>query len=113
MKLINKNLLERLKRKSRGNIKLIRSIDALVQDIEEGSWNSPNDLKLNRPDADCVHSKGFYFFNINIHRTMVMIEFGEDNEATVVWVGSHKEYERTFRNNRNTIKKWLQNNEWI
>lgn len=43
---------------------------------------------------------------------MVLIEFDE-GEATVVWVGSHQAYEATFKNNKNTIKKWLSSNDWI
>ena len=35
---------------------------------------------------------------------MIMIEFS-DSEATVVWAGTHQEYETTFKNTRNTIKK--------
>jgi mRNA interferase HigB len=42
-----------------------------------------------------------------------MIEFEEDGEMTVVWAGSHDDYEKTFKNNRNVIKKWLRDNEWI
>ncbi len=70
-------------------------------------------MKEARPDADIVHSDGFYFFNLNIHRTMILIEFDEDGEATVVWAGSHQEYDKTFKNNKSTIKKWLRDNEWI
>lgn len=65
-----------------------------------------------RPDADCVHSKGFYFFDISIHRTMILIEF-EAGVASIVWCGSHDEYELTFKNNKSTIQKWLRSREWI
>lgn len=44
---------------------------------------------------------------------MVLIELGVEGEATVVWAGSHDDYESTFKNNRDTIEKWLRNNEWI
>ncbi len=110
---IPKNKLERLKRKNRGNSKLVRAVDKLIQDIELKEWRSPDKLKQDRPDADCVHGDGFYFFDINIHRTMILVEFGEDNEATIVWAGSHQDYELLFKNNKNTIKKWLRDNEWI
>jgi len=43
---------------------------------------------------------------------MILIEFS-DKEATVVWAGTHQEYEAVFKNNRNTIKKWLRSNDWI
>ncbi|AJH13725.1 addiction module toxin RelE [Myroides profundi] len=66
-----------------------------------------------RADMDCVHSEGFYFFNIHIHRTLVLIEFDEEGEATILWVGAHQEYESIFKNNKKTIEKWLRNNNYI
>ena len=112
MRLTNKKLLEKFKRKNRGNIPLIKAIDQLIKDINDNNWKNPTELNKTRIDADNVHSDGFYFFNINIHRTMILIEF-DDNEATAVWVGIHQEYETTFKNNRNTIRKWLKSNDWI
>jgi len=53
-----------------------------------------------------VHSDGFYFFDLYIHRTMILIVF-EDKDATVIWTGSHKEYDNTFKGNKTTIEKWL------
>lgn len=112
MRLTNKKALEKLKRKNKGNVSLAAAIDELIKDVEENNWNDQIELKETRPDADNVHSEGFYFFDINIHRTMILIEFDED-EATVAWVGTHQEYETTFKNNKNIIKKWLRSNEWI
>ena len=111
--LVNRSLLERLKRKNRGNIKLIKAIDKLINDIQASSWNSQLELKEARPDADCVHSDGYYFFNLNVHRTMILIEFDENKRARVIWVGSHQDYDKTFKNNKNTIRKWLKDNGWI
>lgn len=112
MRLTNKKILEKLKRKNKGNIPLIKAIDQLIEDIEENDWKDQSELNETRQDADNVHSEGFYFFNINVHRTMILIEF-DDSEATVVWAGTHQQYETTFKNNRNTIKKWLKSNDWI
>ena len=47
------------------------------------------------------------------YRTMILIEFDFNKHARIIWVGSHKKYVLTFKNNRNTIKKWLRDNEWI
>lgn len=94
-------------------MKLAKSIDKLILDIEQNEWNSQLELKQTRSDADCIHGKGFYFFNLNVHRTMVLIEFDEDKRSRIVWVGSHQDYNKTFKNNRNTIKKWLKDNDWI
>ena len=113
MNLVNRSLLERLKRKNRSNTQLIKAIDDLIIDILTNNWDSPLELKRTRPDADSVHSDGFYFFNLSVHRTMILIEFDENKRARVVWTGSHQEYEKTFKNNRNTIKKWLRANDWI
>lgn len=113
MRLIGKKRLEKLKRKNKGNSPLVLEIDNLIKDIEENDWENQSELKVIRKDADCVHSDGFYFFNISIHRTLILIEFEEDGDATVVWVGNHKEYEKTFKNNKGAIKKWLKSNNWI
>jgi mRNA interferase HigB len=43
---------------------------------------------------------------------MILIEFEEDR-ASIVWCGTHDDYELTFRNNKATIKKWLQIRKWI
>ena len=113
MRIINKHILGKLIRKNRGNSKLVKSVQQLIADLEDSNWETPHDLAENRPDADCVYGGEFYFFNINIHRTLIMIEFEENREATIVWAGSHDDYELTFKNNRNVIKKWLRDNNWI
>ncbi len=105
MEILQKSKLLKLKRKNRGNKKLISAIDKLILDIESAEWTNKTDIKSSRPDADCVHSDGFFFFDINIHRTMVLIVF-DDDEATVVWAGSHQEYDNTFKGNKATIEKW-------
>ncbi len=113
MKVTNKYILGKLIRKNRGNSKLVKSIEKLLDDLEKNNWQTPQDLIKIRPDADCVYGGGFYFFNINIHRTLILIEFEENGDATIVWAGNHDDYELTFKNNRNVIKKWLRDNNWI
>lgn len=109
---MRKHILIKLKNKNRGNKKLIAAIDKLISDIESAQWTKKTDIKESRPDADCVHSDGFYFFDINVHRTMILIVF-EDDEATVIWTGSHDEYEKTFKGNKSTIERWLRNQKMI
>lgn len=113
MKITNKHILGKLIKKNKGNSKLIKSVKQLIADIEESNWNNPHDLINKRPDADCVYGGEFYFFNINIHRTLILIEFEENGEVSIVWAGGHDDYELTFKNNRNVIKKWLRDNNWI
>lgn len=106
MELLEIRKLIKLKKKNRGNLKLIKAIDKLILDIENANWKKQTDIIKSRPDADCVHGDGFYFFDLNIHRTMILVVF-EDNKAIVIWVGSHEEYEKTFKGNKKTIEKWL------
>jgi mRNA-degrading endonuclease HigB of HigAB toxin-antitoxin module len=113
MELIAKSKLEKLKRKNRGNALLAKAIDSLVESIDLASIHHPMELKTIRPDADLVHSDGFYFFDLHLHRTMILIEFEMNGLATVVWCGSHDEYESIFKNNKNTIKQWLEKHGWV
>lgn len=91
---------------------MISAINKLISDIEGANWKKKTDIKSSRPDADCIHGDGFYFFDVNIHRTMILIVF-EEKEATVVWAGSHNEYDSTFKGNKITIEKWLRNQKLI
>jgi hypothetical protein len=113
MRLLGLQILKKLKRKQLGNVRLMKAIDQLIHDLESNEFESFEALKHVRNDADWVHPDGFCFFNLHVHRTMVLIELGVEGEATVVWAGSHDDYESTFKNNRDTIEKWLRNNEWI
>lgn len=112
MRIVGKKTILKLKKKNIGNKKLCNEIDKLITDLENFKHNekSINDI---RNDADCVHTDGFYFFDINIHRTLILIEFDDDGEATIVWAGTHQEYETTFKNNKLTIEKWLRKNGYI
>ena len=92
---------------------LLEAIDVLIHDLESRCFRNQAELLEVRPDADCVHSDGFYFFYLHVHRTLVLVEFDEEGEITIVWCGSHDEYETTFKNNKNTIRKWLKDREWI
>lgn len=112
MKLLRKSILIKLKKKNLGNEKLTKAIEQLISDIENAKWETPYDIKKTRPDADCIHSDGFYFFDINIHRTMTLIVFEKD-QATVIWAGSHENYDKTFKGNKATIEKWLRNKKLI
>ena len=112
MRITGKKRIFKIKIKNIGNNKLCKAIDQLITDLENFNPKEHN-IKEVRTDADCVHSEGFYFFNINIHRTLILIEFDDEGEATIVWAGSHQEYEMIFKNNKSTIEKWLRKNGYI
>lgn len=111
MRIIGKKTILKIKKKNIGNKKLCIEIDKLITDLENFNPNEENISDI-RNDADCVHNDGFYFFNIHIHRTLILIEF-DDGEATIVWAGTHQEYEATFKNTKSTIEKWLRKNSYI
>ena len=112
MRIIGKKIIIKIKKKNIGNKKLCNEIDQLMADLENFNPGEKSISEV-RNDADCVHSEGFYFFDINIHRTLIMIEFDDNGEATIVWAGTHSEYEKTFKNNKSTIEKWLRKNNYI
>ncbi len=108
----NKTKLVELKRKNHGNKRLLRAVDQFIEDLENGSIMSTDELVEVRRDADRVHSRGFYFFDLHIHRTLVFIQLSA-NKATVIWAGTHQEYLKTFKNNTNTIEKWLRTRNFL
>ncbi len=108
MKFLRKDKLIKLKRKNQGNLKLTKAIDALIEAIESSDWQDKLELIESRPDADRVHSEDFFFFDINIHRTLALIAFN-DGYAEILWVGNHDEYDSTFKGNKKTIETWLRN----
>lgn len=102
----------KLLKKNRGNVLLAEAVNQLIADLKGANWHNQLELQKDRPDADCVHSDGFYFFDIHIHRSMLLVEFsvqGQEEEGivSVLWAGSHDEYERVFGNNKGRIEKWL------
>lgn len=112
MRIIGRKIILKLKWKNIGNKKLCNAIDQLLADLETFDFKVATITDI-RKDADCVHSEGFYFFNIHIHRTLILIEMDDEGEATLVWAGSHQEYERTFKNNKAIIAKWLRTKNYI
>ena len=112
MRIIGKKKLEKYKRKNKGNKILKLEIERFIDTIELNQFENIEYLKLKRKDADIVHLDGFLFFDLELHRTLVLTEF-EFNEATIVWVGNHQDYEKVFKNNKNVIQKWLKSNDWI
>jgi mRNA interferase HigB len=95
MKLFRKNLLEKLKDKNKGNVKLTRAIDELITIIELKNWETKEEIKA------------------DVHRTLILLELNVNKEATIIWAGSRDSYERTFKNSKDTIKKYLRENNWI
>lgn len=108
MKILRKDKLLKFKKKNQGNLKLEKAIGKLIEDIESSDWNDKFELIKLRPDADRVHSEDFFFFDINIHRTLALIVFNE-RYAEILWVGNHDEYDSTFKGNKKTIETWLRN----
>lgn len=112
MRLIGKPKLQKLKKKKKGDKKLSKAINKLISDLEEFRSDDIDELRKIRPDADKVQSDGVFFFDISLHRTLIIIEI-EDGDAEIIWSGSHDEYERVFKNDKKVIETWLRNKEYI
>lgn len=112
MRLLGKPKLVKLKKKKGGDYKLAKAIDKLIDDLEGFTGDDFMELKKLRGDIDKVHNDGFFFFDISVHRAMVLVEFIEQ-EATIVWADSHDVYERLFQNDKNVIETWLRNRGYI
>ncbi len=112
MRLTNKKLLRKYLEKNKGNKYLKLAAIKLVEDLELNNFRTREELLNIRPDADKVHPIGFYFFDLKKHRTMILVEF-EEGEAMIIWCGDHDQYESIFKNNKDTIKKWLKSKNWI
>ncbi|MCF0061139.1 type II toxin-antitoxin system HigB family toxin [Dyadobacter chenwenxiniae] len=106
MQLDQKRILIKWQQKNRGNRKLTDAIDQLILDLENSEFTSYIDLLKERKDADQVHNQGVFFLNIENDRVLLAIKFKE-NRAIVLWIGTHRDYEKIFRNNKTTIEKWL------
>jgi len=39
--------------------------------------------------------------------------FFDEEEAIIIWIGTHNEYDNIFKGNKRTIKKWLRNQNLI
>lgn len=99
----------KLKRKNIGNVQLTKTVDKFIEIVEGVEWKTELDIKKYRNDADNVHNQGFYFFDLSrAFRTLCSVSI-KDKEVDVVWTGSHKEYELTFKNHKNAIATWLRN----
>ncbi|SEI46029.1 HigB_toxin, RelE-like toxic component of a toxin-antitoxin system [Dyadobacter sp. SG02] len=112
MEIKRKSILNKLVAKNHGNKRLEQAIHQLIADLEQMSFASKGELLEVRKDADRVHGKDFYFFDLHVHRTLVFVQFKE-NLATIIWAGTHAEYVRTFKNNTNTIEKWLRERDLL
>lgn len=110
MHIVNKHMLIKYKAKNLSNNRLIREIGILIDELENKQIMSSRDLIRIRKDADRIHSADIYFLNLYVHRVMVKMEF-DDGWAIILWIGSHEKYVATFKNNKDTIEKWLKANK--
>lgn len=80
VRIVNIRILQKHLKKNKGNTKLRSEINKLISTIETAKWSKSTQIKKARPDADRVHPEGFYFFNIAIDRTMILIELDEEKQ---------------------------------
>ncbi|MEQ8624245.1 MAG: hypothetical protein RJQ00_05305 [Vicingaceae bacterium] len=61
MKLLGLKLLTKLKKKNKGNLKLVKAVDNFILDLKQAVWKNKDDVINDRTDADCVHNDGYFF----------------------------------------------------
>ncbi|QRR03560.1 type II toxin-antitoxin system HigB family toxin [Dyadobacter sandarakinus] len=103
MNVEGKDILFRFLKKNRGDSRLVDAATQLIKDLEEAEVKSLDHLYKLRNGVDKVHNDGFYFFDVNLHRALILVRFFADR-AIIVWFGSHKQYMSTFKNNKNSIE---------
>ena len=103
MKVYGIRILLKHKKKNKGNKRLGIEIDKLISDLERYSPSEKSFFDI-RKDADLVHGNGFYFFNIEIHRTLIFIAFEKKYEATVLWVSRNQTHTASWENSCITPK---------
>ena len=52
MEIVGKKILEKLKRKNKGNIPLVSAIETLIKDLEQSTFKNQTELLEKRKDAD-------------------------------------------------------------
>lgn len=112
MQIEEKRILTRWQYKHRGNRRLTDAIDKLIRDLEALEPDTYENLLKDRKDMDQVHSDGFFFFNVENDRVLLMIQL-QEQYVTIIWIGTHPDYERIFKNNKATIEKWLRSENHI
>ena len=106
MELIDLKILNKHLSKNKGNLRLRRDVDKLKILLRDNNFNSYQELKKVRKDADNVHEEVAFFFNIHSHRILVQIDF-EHYKAIILWVRNHNRYDRFFSGGKRAIKKLL------
>jgi mRNA interferase HigB len=69
-------------------------LETLEQELEEGKWKTPHELKDHYPKASIIGGKSVVF-NIsgNRHRLWVQVTYKSQTIVTIK-IGTHKEYDK-------------------
>ncbi len=81
-------------------------INEFVGKVEKANWKNDADLKATFPDADRVFKNVYVFDLTGSDRTLTLVYFA-NGQVQIVWAGDHQAYERTLKNNKDTIRKFL------
>ena len=103
MELINLKILKKHLSKNKRNLRLRREVVKLISLLREDDFNSYQEQKKVRKDADNVFEEVAFLFNIHSHRTLVQIEFNAQI-AKFLWAGNHDKYDRYFKGDKKAIK---------
>ena len=92
MKIINKEILDQFVKR---HTDAAKPISRWIEILENVNWKNHNELKNLLPNADYIGNSR-YVFNIkgNDYRIIAIVVFVL-NSATVCFVGTHAEYDKT------------------
>jgi mRNA interferase HigB len=104
MEIIGLKHLSKYQKRNKGNKVLNTSIKAFEKEVKNLKIENLSEVPS---QWDKVHNDGFYFIDITGKERLLALVEVEDNELTILWFDDHVRYETIFRNNKNTIEKWL------
>ena len=91
MKIIGREILDKMKRKYPDTV---NSISSFINELKSAKWRSPHDIKSRFSSADNL-GKRCYVFNIKGNNYRVVIKFNFIKQiARIRWAGLHKDYEK-------------------
>jgi mRNA interferase HigB len=90
---------------TRGDATLEKAFNDFLAAVTAANWQNDADVKNTFHRADRILG-GFYVFDIGSNHNLSLVLFNK-GQFEIIWAGNHDDYEATFKNNKDTIKKFL------
>ena len=90
---------------TKGDATLDGAFNDFLEQVTDANWQNDADVKITFPKADRAVDS-FYFFDIGSSRNFSLVNF-KKGQFEIIWAGNQDDYIATFKNNKDTIKKFL------